>query len=88
MINSDFLAAKPSFIEGIARIFDWAGTLNVYNSSATGEEADFLAISADWSIIGQDLLAVIEANMIETVSHQEESHGKEEQEKKPESPSV
>lgn len=52
---SDFLYAKPSFLEGVARIFDFGGTLNGYNDSPTGEEADAAAIRSDWEAIGQDM---------------------------------
>ena len=49
------LFARPSFIEGMARIFDMGGTLNEYNSSPSGEEADAIAIWSDWAAIGQDM---------------------------------
>ena len=52
---SDFLYARPSFLEGVARIFDLRGTLNEYNVSPTGKEADAVAIWSDWAAIGQDM---------------------------------
>lgn len=58
---SDFLYARPSFLEGVARIFDFGGTLNEYNDSPTGQEADAAAIRSDWEAIGQDMRAAIEA---------------------------
>lgn len=58
---SDFLYAKPSFLEGVARIFDFGGTLNGYNDSPTGEEADAAAIRSDWEAIGQDMHNAIES---------------------------
>ena len=58
---SDFLYARPSFLEGVARIFDFGGTLNEYNDSPTGQEADTAAIRSDWEAIGQDMRAAIEA---------------------------
>lgn len=42
-----FLYARPSLIEG--------NTLQVYNSSLSPEQADFLALSSDWYVIGDDL---------------------------------
>lgn len=54
-IDSDFLYARPSFIEGLARIFDFGGTLNEYNVSRTGQEADMVALRMDWAAIGQDI---------------------------------
>lgn len=52
---SDFLYARPSFLEGLARIFDLGNTLNEYNTSPTGKESDYLAIYMDWAMVGQDL---------------------------------
>ena len=49
-----FLFARPSFIEGVARTLDLGGTLQEYNSSMTPEQADFLALRADWWTIGED----------------------------------
>lgn len=46
---SDFMFARPSFLEGWARLFDFAGSLNVYNSS---EDPDVAAQWADWSAVG------------------------------------
>ena len=52
---SDFLFARPSFLEGVARIFDLGDTMNEYNVSDTGHEADADAIRMDWAAIGQDI---------------------------------
>lgn len=49
------LFAEPSFLEGFARLFDPAGFLNVYNYSATPEEADNKALASDWIAIGNDM---------------------------------
>ena len=56
---SDFLFARPSFLEGCARLFDFADALNIYNTSRTPKEADGFAIWTDWNMIGQDLRAAI-----------------------------
>ena len=53
--DTKFLYAEPSFIEGIARIFDFTGTLNVYNISPTGEIADELAMCMDWVQTSDDI---------------------------------
>ena len=53
------LYARPSFIEGMARALDMGGTLNEYNASLSGEEADAIAIWSDWVAIGQDMYAVM-----------------------------
>ncbi len=50
--TSEFLFARPSFIEGVARILDFNGTLNEYNSSETPDE---FALSMDWAVVGQYL---------------------------------
>jgi len=55
-----FLYARPSFIEGISRLIDFGNVLQVYNSSLTPEQADFLALSSDWSVIGDDLSIVMD----------------------------
>lgn len=59
MGRSFFLFARPSFISGAARLFDFAGTLNAYNISATGELADVRAFQEDWKAIGDDMRAVL-----------------------------
>jgi hypothetical protein len=58
-MSSDFLFARPSFIGGMARIFDFGGTLRVYNESATGELADARAFFEDWKALRDDLLAAV-----------------------------
>jgi putative NADH-flavin reductase len=46
---------------GVARLFDFGGTLNSYNISATGELADARAFDQDWKAIGDDMRAVLAA---------------------------
>ncbi|MBD2326283.1 hypothetical protein H6G21_05305 [Alkalinema sp. FACHB-956] len=58
---SSFLYAQPSFVEGIARLLDIGGTLQEYNSSLTDHQADELALTADWRVIGEDLNNAIDA---------------------------
>ncbi|ACK67405.1 hypothetical protein PCC8801_3437 [Rippkaea orientalis PCC 8801] len=50
-----FLYARPSFAEGIARLIDFGNTLQVYNTSFSDEQADFLALASDWYVLGDDL---------------------------------
>lgn len=52
---SSFLYARPSFAEGVARLIDFGNTLQEYNSSLIDQQADFLAIAADWRVVGDDL---------------------------------
>lgn len=52
---SEYLYARPSFWEGIARLMDISGSLSVYNSALTPTEADNLALLSDWLVVGDDL---------------------------------
>ena len=49
------LFAVPSFLEGMMRVVDIAGTLNVYNESETEEKADSFALQSDWLAVGDDI---------------------------------
>lgn len=59
-IQSDFLFARPSLIEGVARMVDLGGSLNVYNTSRTPDEADARAIYEDWRALGHDVKEALE----------------------------
>jgi hypothetical protein len=61
--RSDFLFARPSFIEGLARILDFGGTMTDFNRSVSAEAADRAAIAMDWRMVGQDIRAGIQAGM-------------------------
>ena len=52
---STFLYARPSFLEGVARLIDWGNTLQEYNTVSDPKVADYLALSADWRVVGHDL---------------------------------
>lgn len=52
---SDFLFAQPSFLEGVARVVDVGGSLNRYNRMPTAQEADSLAMWADWAAVGSEI---------------------------------
>lgn len=54
------LAARPSIVEGFARLLDIGGTLNEYNSSIDGAQADDLAFSNDIATLRQDVAAARE----------------------------
>ena len=50
----------PSFLERIARIFDFGGTLvEDFEVPGTGFEEDFVALRSDWLAIGQDMRDVM-----------------------------
>lgn len=53
--RTGFLFARPSFLEGIARLLDFGNTLTEYNTSPSGEAADYYAMQSDWEMVGQDL---------------------------------
>ena len=54
--NSKYrLYAGPSFIEGVARLLDFSGSLEVYNESRDGAEADIRASASDWRTVGEDI---------------------------------
>ncbi len=55
-----YLFAQPSFTEGMARIFDFKGTLDTYNENESPLAADINALSNDWSMVGQDLHKAME----------------------------
>lgn len=58
---SYYLGARPSFLEGIARLMDFGNTLDKYKSYPSGAEADYAAIARDWAMIGLDFRnAVVE----------------------------
>lgn len=48
------LFARPSLVEGIARLLDFGGTLNTYNDSPTPELADLVALSSDTAALAHD----------------------------------
>lgn len=54
MGNSDFLFARPGFIEGMARSIDLFGALQDYNYLKTSEKDDETAISNDFIAIAKD----------------------------------
>ena len=60
--GSRLIYARPSFLEGIARIFDFGGTLNTYylvSSDEDPREVDARAIASDWQAVGRDLASAI-----------------------------
>lgn len=57
--RDDFLFASPSVWEGLARIMDFGNTLSEYNTCASGELADQVALSIDWAMVGHDIRAAM-----------------------------
>ncbi len=52
---SSRLFAEPSFIGGMASIFDLGRTLQEYNTSKIDKEADAKALENDWRCVGNDI---------------------------------
>lgn len=59
--KTDFLIAQPSFVSGVARLFDFAGIFDDYNSSASPDEADARALNNDWNVALQDFRDSVDA---------------------------
>ncbi len=53
------LFARPSFMSGLARLFDFWGTFNDYNRSSDTHTADTRAIGSDWRAVGNDIRAAM-----------------------------
>lgn len=49
------LFVTPTFLSGLSRVFDIASTINVYSDLNSPEEADFIAMQSDWSVVGEDM---------------------------------
>ena len=60
-MSTDFLFAQPSYLSGLASMFDFAGALGEYNTAPTGEEADARALTMDWRAIADDYRAAFAA---------------------------
>ncbi|MBF0103062.1 MAG: hypothetical protein HQK77_19360 [Desulfobacterales bacterium] len=58
-MDTNFLYIRPSFLSGIAKIFDFAGALKEYNTSPSPQIADSLAFLSDWKALGNDFFNVI-----------------------------
>lgn len=59
---TEHLYARPSLLSGMARLFDFWGFFDRYNSSPTSRAADAKAIYSDWRAVGSDLRHVIASN--------------------------
>lgn len=74
MGNSDFLFARPSFTEGMARTLDLYGIMHEYNKSKTSKEADAWALYKDFKAVGIDLTEAMQKfeqlNNVETQQKQ------------------
>lgn len=55
-MKTNFLAADPSWLTGMARLGDLYGVFDSYNKSVNESMADSRGLFSDWSMVGQDLL--------------------------------
>ncbi len=58
-MSRESLFASPSFLSGVARLFDFWGLYDAYNTSPDPETADARAIGADWRMVGADMRIAI-----------------------------
>ena len=57
--RSTFLFARPRALHGVARLFDFFGTYDSYNTSPSPQEADLLAVFQDWLAVEDDARKVL-----------------------------
>ena len=71
MSHSTLLFTEPSYLEGFARSIDIGGTMTEFNSGLTPEQADNLALWADWRAVGADMLGAMNsfANLLPELPH-------------------
>ena len=48
---AECLYARPSFLEGAARIMDFSDSMTFFNTRETPEEADRVALATDWAVV-------------------------------------
>ncbi|MYC29850.1 MAG: hypothetical protein F4X65_07155 [Chloroflexi bacterium] len=54
-IERVFPYARPSFVTGLACMFDWSGVLLRLGYGDVSEETDTEVLQQDWAIVGQDM---------------------------------
>ena len=53
--------SRPSFLTGVARIFDFGGFLNEhFEETLSDAEADYDALLRDWTAVGDDIRNAIQ----------------------------
>ena len=52
--RTDFLFPKRNFWTGFSSVLSIFGDSNKFNTSKTGNEADYKALKSDWEMIGKD----------------------------------
>ena len=59
-LQTGFLFATPSLVSGMARVLDFFGQFDAYNTSQTPDIADSKAQYCDFRVVGQDLRDAVE----------------------------
>ena len=54
-MHTDVLYSRPSWLTGVARLFDFWGLFDTYDTSKSDRVADARALAADWRAVGADL---------------------------------
>lgn len=57
--RTDFLFPKRNFWTGFASVLNIFGDPHMFNTSKSGEEADYKAIQSDWEMVGNDFNDVL-----------------------------
>jgi len=55
-----YLVSRPTFLSGLARIFDFAGSMKMYNESSNPQDADLVALGSDLFAISKDMRFAID----------------------------
>jgi len=59
--STDMLFSQADFVMGAGSVLNLDGSYFKYNTSPSGEEADYIAIKSDWGVVGQDLKKALSA---------------------------
>jgi hypothetical protein len=54
-LKTDFLCESSSFLAGMGSVLNLRGQTHRYNESDESDDADEIALSHDWYMVGQDL---------------------------------
>lgn len=57
--RTSYLYARPRALHGLARVFDFMGVYDSYNTSPSPQEADILAVFQDWLAVEEDAQRVL-----------------------------
>ncbi|MDO6818679.1 hypothetical protein [Zobellia sp. 1_MG-2023] len=52
--RTDFLFPRRSYLTGVGSVLDIFATRKKFNTSKSGELADYKALAKDWEMVGED----------------------------------